>query len=128
MGQHEMSFEATDVSIHDDEFCIVAGFADDATSPSRWLVLSRALEFDEQDRVLGHDTYHLEYCDQGRSTYGGIRQLRLRPGQITLILEPGAAADLDCQNPLCIRFASEQTLHARLEAQLGRIVPTCSDP
>ena len=66
------------VSVHDpDERTFLVGFYDDPAEPSRYLLLQRSLDPDDQDRTLGHDTYHIEWCGQEHSMYGGIEEFAL---------------------------------------------------
>jgi hypothetical protein len=73
-----IAFEAMVVSGHDpDEGLFLVGFSDNPTEPSRYLLLQRSLAPDEQDRELGQDTYHVEWCGQEYSMYGGIEEFLL---------------------------------------------------
>ncbi|MFJ4347437.1 Imm10 family immunity protein [Pseudomonas sp. NPDC089401] len=51
---------------------ILAGLADHLAQPQLYVLLQRAEAFNEQDRALGMDTYHVEVSGQGGSGYGGL--------------------------------------------------------
>lgn len=73
-----ISFDAQAVSGRDPHAgLLLVGFYDDPISPSRYLLLQRSVEPDDQDKTLGHDTYHVEWCEQGQSIYGGIEEFIL---------------------------------------------------
>jgi Immunity protein 10 len=82
-------FVATCVAIEqpDGEFDLV-GFADSEYDPKSYLMLQRAFQFDEQDVKLGMDTYHVEWCDQGSSGYGGISRVFLTLSTVEFEFNP----------------------------------------
>jgi hypothetical protein len=57
------------------------------------LEIQRALEFDEQDRALGMDTYCL-CTDSGATHYGGIVRHELSSPWLTIVLDVSAAEAL----------------------------------
>ena len=79
-----LKFHATGYSACTEDEVQILGFADDGQPPGHYLLLQRAECFDEQDRQLGMDTYHVELGGQAVSGYGGIRQVLLAPGRLTL--------------------------------------------
>ena len=89
------AFDASVFSGHDpDEALVLIGFSDDAIQPTRYLLLQRSLEPDDQDRSLGHDTYHVEWCGEERSLYGGIEEFVLSSARATIRFTPEAAIAL----------------------------------
>jgi len=59
------------------------------------LQIQRALEFDDQDRRLGQDTYCL-VVTQGPTFYGGVEGWRILPGRaLVLRLSADAANELE---------------------------------
>ena len=100
-----MAFDARVVSGHDpDEGLFLVGFSDDPVDPSRYLLLQRTLEPDDQDRALGHDTYHVEWCEQGQGIYGGIEEFALVGGGANILFTPQAAGSLGGLTQLSITF------------------------
>lgn len=79
-----LKFHANTYSAYTEDEVQILGFADDGQQPEYYLLLQRAECFDEQDRQLGMDTYYLELGGQGVAGYGGIEQLQLAPGRLTL--------------------------------------------
>lgn len=56
--------------------------------------IQRSLEFDDQDRATGMDTYCL-VADSGAASYGGLREwVRAGEGTVVLILADSAADEL----------------------------------
>jgi hypothetical protein len=115
------AFEAAVASGYDpSEALYVVAFADSPSDPSRYLLLQRSSEPDEQDIALGHDTYHIEWCDHGRSTYGGIEAFFLGAGSAQMIFTPQAGAALGGLEELSVSFrlsAEEyESLRQALEA------------
>lgn len=104
----------------DGEFHLV-GFADQEFDTRFYLMLQRALEHDEQDRALGMDTYHVEWCDQGMSGYGGISRLLLCPNGVEVSFEPQAGAKLNSMEHLSISFQLSRGEFLRLREALGNI-------
>ena len=89
------AFDASVVSGHDpDEALLLIGFSDDPIQPSRYLLLQRSLELDDQDRSLGHDTYHVEWCGQDQSFFGGIEEFVLSSSGASIRFTPEAAVAL----------------------------------
>lgn len=90
-----ITFDALVVSGHDpDEGLFLVGFSDDPVEPSRYLLLQRSLAPDEQDVALGHDTYHVEWCGQEHSMYGGIEAFTLGASTARVRFSPEAAGIL----------------------------------
>ncbi|KTC37327.1 MAG: Imm10 family immunity protein [Pseudomonas sp.] len=79
-----MQFDATTYNAFVEDEVRILGLADDPAQPGQYLLLQRAEHFDEQDEALGMATYHVELGGQGVSGYGGIEQVLLAPGQLTL--------------------------------------------
>ncbi|CAN7562029.1 Imm10 family immunity protein [Pseudoxanthomonas sp. LjRoot143] len=104
----------------DGEFHLV-GFADQKFDTRFYLMLQRALDHDEQDRALGMDTYHVEWCDQGMSGYGGISRFLLSPTGVEVSFEPQAAVDLDGMEHLSISFQLSHSEFLVLREALGNI-------
>jgi len=87
----------------DDGFHLV-GFGDCEVNANTYLTLQRALIFDEQDLALGMDTYHVEWCSQEKSSYGGISQFTLRPDSAEIRFGSNAAVALGGMERLSISF------------------------
>jgi hypothetical protein len=73
---------------HTEGECHLVGFANQACDTTAYLLLQRAFAFDEQDVAMGMDTYHVEWCGQETSGYGGISQFRLSPGHAQVTFSP----------------------------------------
>ncbi len=116
------AFEAKSVAVEhpDGEFHLV-GFADHEFNTNIYLMLQRAFEFDEQDVELGMDTYHVEWCGQESSRYGGISQFVLKPNGAEITFVPDTAETLDGMGRLSIFFQLAPSEYLALREALNRI-------
>ncbi|WP_371291786.1 Imm10 family immunity protein [Bacteroides sp.] len=84
----EINFIANDVVYEvtvDNSYLI--GFADNKNEPNEYVIIERALEFDEQDIKLGMDSYYFEYSDQSNSGYGLCSKVILRQSGIVFSIK-----------------------------------------
>ena len=84
----EINFIANDVVYEvtvDNSYLI--GFADNKNEPNGYVIIERALEFDEQDIKLGMDSYYFEYSDQSNSGYGLCSKVVLRQNEIVFSIK-----------------------------------------
>lgn len=79
----EINFIANEIVYEVTEYnSYLVGFADDKNDPKEYVIVERALEFDEQDIKLGMDSYYFEYSDQSNSGYGLCDKVILRQNEI----------------------------------------------
>ena len=79
----EINFIANEIVYEVSEYnSYLVGFADDKNEPKEYVIVERALEFDEQDIKLGMDSYYFEYSDQSNSGYGLCDKVILRQNEI----------------------------------------------
>ena len=79
----EVNFIANEIVYEVTEYnSYLVGFADDKNEPKEYVIVERALEFDEQDIKLGMDSYYFEYSDQSNSGYGLCDKVILRQNEI----------------------------------------------
>ena len=79
----EINFIANEIVYEVTEYnSYLVGFADDKNEPKEYVIVGRALEFDEQDIKLGMDSYYFEYSDQSNSGYGLCDKVILRQNEI----------------------------------------------
>ena len=115
------AFRATTVVTADpDAQCHLAGFADQRHDPKYYLTLTRAFEADAQDAKLGLNTYHVEWCSQKTSAYGGIARLTLKPEAAEISFEPRVAQVLGLDH-LTIAFRMEDHERIALRDSLSAI-------
>lgn len=89
-----LEFDATAVSIDEQDEAYIVGFADDEMEPTQYIILQRSIEDGEQDDELGFNTYFVEIGDPSVSGYGGISSVTLKQDQIELdIRQPNDYAD-----------------------------------
>ena len=116
------AFDAVCVAIDqpDGEFDLV-GFADSAQDPESYLILQRALGFDEQGMSVGMDTYHVEWCDQQYSGYGGISRALLTPCSMEFAFDATGIGYLGGLEALKMSLRLQPGQFAELSRVLGRI-------
>ena len=79
----EINFIANEIVYEVTEYnSYLVGFADDKNEPKEYVIVERALEFEEQDIKLGMDSYYFEYSDQSNSGYGLCDKVILRQNEI----------------------------------------------
>lgn len=79
----EINFIANEIVYEVTEYnSYLVGFSDDKNEPKEYVIVERALEFDEQDIKLGMDSYYFEYSDQSNSGYGLCDKVILRQNEI----------------------------------------------
>jgi hypothetical protein len=84
---------AAEVCFHpdDENHCATVGFR---ATDNAYLLLTRSLEPDEQDRRLRLDGVHVELTDQGYSCYDGIGAVTLFPAMIRFDLNENGRRNL----------------------------------
>ena len=91
----EINFIANDIVYEvteDNSFLI--GFADDKNEPNEYVIVERALEFDEQDIKLGMDSYYFEYSDQSNSGYDLCSKVVLHQNEIVFSIKQKCIDDI----------------------------------
>ena len=85
---NDIVYEVTE----DNSFLI--GFADDKNEPNEYVIVDRALEFDEQDIKLGMDSYYFEYSDQSNSGYDLCSKVALHQNEIVFSIKHKCINDI----------------------------------
>lgn len=93
--------------------------AEHADGTGMRLEIQRALEFDEQDRATGMDTYCL-CTERGATHYGGVVSWRLEHDVLEVLLDEQASAELET-NGFRVGLSLERDTHAVLRAGLVRV-------
>ena len=116
-------FAESVVSEHPDGVCHLVGFADKNFDTEIYLMLQRSYEEEEQEQdiQLGMNTYHIEWCDQEKSGYGGITQFVLKPTSAEVYFEPKVAASLGSMEHVSITFGLQASELQALKEALQRI-------
>lgn len=84
---------------------LVLVFAEEASGEGWCIEVQRSIEFDEQDRDLGMDTYCLVVS--GVTHYGGVNAWNVRANVLCLSLDELAALELGLESTVEIEFPSE---------------------
>lgn len=122
IGMAPFVLQAESVAIgHPEKLCHLVGFADQALDIRPHLLLQRAFAFDAQDVAMGMDTYHVEWCSQETSGYGGISQFRLSPGHAQVKFSPDSPVARGGVASLTIVFQLTAPEHLALQDVLRQI-------
>jgi hypothetical protein len=119
MSRFEFEAKCVAVECLDGETQLV-GFADQKFDTQTYLMLQRAFEHDAQDVEQGMDTFHVEWCSEDLSGYGGIARFVLKAdgADVTFDLE---AADALGMQQLSISFHLSAPEREALREGLGHI-------
>lgn len=90
------------------------------------LEFQRSQSFDEQDRILGQDTYCIS-TDTGATHYGGVHSWWIEDAKLTVKLDENASRTLGIDSGYAIELDSADVtaLASGLERVIG--LPTVSD-
>ena len=116
------AFEARCVVFrHPDDECHFVAFADQENDAWLYLTLQRSFENDEQDARLGMNTYHVEWCSQENSGYGGIVRFKLEPNIAEIKLEARMSEAIGGINRLSVSFQLAAGEYEALKEALSNI-------
>jgi hypothetical protein len=73
--------------------------------------------------VLGQDRVCFEYCDQGRSGYGGIEKVVLSDSTLIVTLTQERAARFGIPRRICAELAVAHSERERLADGLQKMMP-----
>lgn len=92
----EIKFIANKVTceINKEEDYYLLGFSDNGDEPDQYVVLQRAINFDEQDVELGMNTYYFEYSNQSNSGYGICKKIVIEKGYVFFELKENTLVDI----------------------------------
>jgi hypothetical protein len=92
----ELKFVANKVTceINTEEDYYLVGFSDNGDEPDQYVILQRAINFDEQDVKLGMNTYYFEYLGQSNSGYGICKKVMIENGYVFFELKEKALIDI----------------------------------
>ena len=103
--------ENTDVDV------LVVGFY----TEENYLMIQQSLEeYDEQDKRLGMDTYHIERDDQSYGGYGGVGQINLSRNRIEVKLDETGKKNLECEG-VVVDFETDDENYELLTEKLRLI-------
>lgn len=92
----ELKFIANKVTSeinNEDEYYLI-GFSDNGDEPNQYVILEKAMTFDEQDVELEMNTYYFEYSDQSNSGYGICKNVLLENNRVYFELKEKALDDI----------------------------------
>jgi hypothetical protein len=95
---------------------LIVGFADRQFDTSRYLMLQRSLNPDDDAGV------YLEHNNQTFSTYGIVSRCLLRNGRIEITVDGTTAKSLGTETSFAIEFPYDQASLRRLQTGLERIL------
>ncbi len=111
------TLEAIQVSVTEEDDVLVVGFGDG--SGDDYLLFQHALDGpDEQDVRLGHDQPYVEYRDQAFGWYGHMTRVELGRDRLVVQMDAKAAAALETDGVIDVRFAIDDAAFARVRDAL----------
>jgi len=94
-----------ETDIEENDYMI--GFFNNGDEPDKYVILQRAITFDEQDIELGMNTYYFEYSDQSNSGYGICENAKIEKNKVLFDLKENALDDIE---KIEITFEQEKTI------------------
>ena len=119
--------DCTFIHMHVNDQVAIVGLAGDQINTATYILLQRTLHPSGQDVALGEGELHVTVCDESRSRYGGVKEVRLQDGHVVLCLCQDAAEDLRTERQVVIDITnanvSRDALLQALKAVCGPHVP-----
>lgn len=111
----------------DDLNTFVVVMAEEADGSGNRIELQRALEFDQQDRSLGMDTY-CTYLADGACQYGGIRKCVLNGNELRLEFASETASTLGVHEHIVVQLDVDAPSLDQVRAGILRIFDGDREP
>lgn len=92
--------------INEDDNFYMIGFSDNGDDPEQYVIVQRAILFDEQDIELGMGSYYFEYSDQSNSGYGICRNVELDRNKVVFKFKENTIDDIEA---IEIKFKDEMS-------------------
>jgi hypothetical protein len=115
------SFFANTVSFAPVDGVLTVGFSEIADGSDRYLLLQRQEHETEQDKRLGLVGDYVEYIDQARATYKGVKLVNLQRKSATILFETAAVPILK-ESELNISFELADSDFKLLQLALNKIL------
>lgn len=81
--------------INKEESYYMVGFLDNDDEPDQYVILQRAITFDDQDIKLGMNTYYFEFSDQSNSGYGVCKNVKLENNKVYFNLNTTSVKNIE---------------------------------
>ncbi|WP_198781890.1 Imm10 family immunity protein [Shewanella putrefaciens] len=114
-------FDATHIFTQDDGYMVMIGFADDELEPTKFVILQKAHEYDDQDKKMGMDKIHIQVADESRSKYGGINAVTIVEGVIRVSLSEDTKFALSIDGDIEAAVSREHPAFEEVKSQLKKI-------
>jgi len=111
----QILFQADFVSVDEIEGALVVGFADRPLGTSRYFMLQRGLDPEDDDGV------YLERDDQAYGSYGRVESFSLSRGRIEVTVDDATAASLGTEARFAVDLWCDEERSLRLQDALERI-------
>jgi hypothetical protein len=112
----QMLLHAGFVSVDEINFALIVGFADRQFDTSRYLILQRSLNADNDEGV------YLEHNNQACSAYGTVSRCLLSDGRIEMTVDDTTAHSLGTEVTFAIGLPDDPAVLHRLRTGLERIL------
>ncbi|AJQ94839.1 Imm10 family immunity protein [Gynuella sunshinyii] len=114
-------FDATHIFTQDDGYMVMIGFADDEFEPTKFVILQKAHEYDDQDKQMGMDKIHIQIEDESRSKYGGIDSIQVSEGSIKVSLSDDTKSALSIDGDIEVVVPAEHPAFEEVKFELKKI-------
>lgn len=104
------------VSIDEVEGALVVGFAERQHGGSRYLMMQRSLDLDDDDGV------YLENSDPSYGAFGRVSRCVLSPDRVELTIDPETADSLGTDATIAVEITCDEALFRRLRAAVERVL------
>lgn len=114
-------FDATHIFAQDDGYMVMIGFANDELEPTKFVILQKAHEYDDQDKKMGMDKIHIQVEDESRSKYGGIEAVDISEGMIRVLLSDDTKSALSIDGDIEASVSADHPAFDEVKSQLKKI-------
>ena len=116
---------ATSVTVREEAWGLVVAWGIDPPPANEevcsYLMLQRANQVDEQDRLLGFNDVYIECCGQGWSWYGHISRFELYREKVMVTFDEEAAARMRDDGNVRVDFQVDEPTFRQLQSALRRV-------
>lgn len=114
-------FDATHIFTQDDGYMVMIGFADDEFEPTKFVILQKAHEYNDQDKQMGMDKINIQVEDESRSKYGGINAVNFSEGMIKVSLSDDTKSALSVDGDIEAAISVDHPAFEEVKYHLKKI-------
>ena len=114
-------FDAAHIFAQDDGYMLMIGLADNELEPSKFVILQKTHEYDDQDKQMGMDKIHIQVEDESRSQYGGINAIQVTDEVIRIALSDEARSALSVDGDIEVAVLKGHPDFEEVKSQLKKM-------